>query len=175
MLADTGFNEAAIFRSRKPLLWLLSRARHPASMRPRSFDRGNATILGCPTVAHSASMRPRSFDRGNVVLSADTCRAGPRFNEAAIFRSRKPSNPVRVRPCTSCFNEAAIFRSRKRAFLGVAVLTQIRFNEAAIFRSRKQRTVQLFYFQRPSGVFASGVDAQSSEGVIRPLGSGAPC
>ena len=40
-----------------------------ASMRPRSFDRGNQAVAEVKEEIISASMRPRSFDRGNAVSS----------------------------------------------------------------------------------------------------------
>ena len=57
---------------------------HPASMRPRSNDRGNVTGNGQLTIYQGASMRPRSNDRGNDkrVVGIYTSRTG--FNEAAI-------------------------------------------------------------------------------------------
>ena len=42
----------------------------PASMRPRSDDRGNDVGRGAPGRGGRASMRLRSDDRGNHVLSA---------------------------------------------------------------------------------------------------------
>ena len=38
-----------------------------ASMRPRSFERGNTTEVERQGKVQSASMRPRSFERGNGV------------------------------------------------------------------------------------------------------------
>jgi len=60
-----GFNEAAIFRSRKELV---------------GQDHGMLIL---------ASMRPRSFDRGKGLASLHCAESKRSFNEAAIFRSRK--------------------------------------------------------------------------------------
>ncbi len=156
-------------------------------MEPRSFDRGNSTALvlalwgylelqwsrdlsiaetpqaGRPLrEARRASMEPRSFDRGNRACPR-TPEYSPRFNGAAIFRSRKRANlgaesevieelqwsrdlsiaetsprpASRSRPAAG-FNGAAIFRSRKLAVDGGEQLRILRFNGAAIFRSRKR-------------------------------------
>ena len=64
-------------------------------------------------------MRPRSFDRGNGRLAFQNRRRSARFNEAAIFRSRK-RGVLRVPSrfdSGAGFNEAAIFRSRKHHVL----------------------------------------------------------
>ena len=139
-------------------------------MRPRSFDRGNDYHSGRRTERRPASMRPRSFDRGNPTPRVQNHVCGRCFNEAAIFRSRKPAA---LREQTVSLKLASMRPrsfdrgnrgTRRRGQQGVP-----RFNEAAIFRSRKQRALQLFYFQRPSGAFASGLGAQSSDGVICPV------
>ena len=83
------FNEAAIFRSRKRALPGPKQAQVLASMRPRSFDRGNYEQPGRQSDALRASMRPRSFDRGNGLEERRVAATCARFNEAAIFRSRK--------------------------------------------------------------------------------------
>ena len=60
-----------------------------ASMGPRSFDRGKQ--IGAVVIARifHASMGPRSFDRGKRSSGASHQGFSPRFNGAAIFRSRK--------------------------------------------------------------------------------------
>ena len=108
------FNEAAIFRSRK----------HPgpadeqlhgcdASMRPRSFDRGNRRGVGNGRLRKIASMRPRSFDRGNdgdayIQVDASDASMRPRSFDRGNEVDGGPRHPE-----SECFNEAAIFRSRK--------------------------------------------------------------
>ena len=68
--ADSCFNEAAVFRSRKLVkVDGIGDAVLRASMRPRSFDRGNNVLQVGRQVRVLASMRPRSFDRGNILAS----------------------------------------------------------------------------------------------------------
>ena len=58
-------------------------------------------------------MRPRSFERGKSSSWSRATRTSTRFNEAALFRTRKVSpSPVFV-PNDPGFNEAALFRTRK--------------------------------------------------------------
>ena len=83
-------------------------------------------------------MRPRSFDRGNKLNRNKPNGTKESFNEAAIFRSRKPGDPIGCTLDQRGFNEAAIFRSRKPAPSCWLRHRSHRFNEAAIFRSRKR-------------------------------------
>ncbi len=158
------FNGAAIFRSRKRAGGTRGHGLdHPASMEPRSFDRGNIGIPWAEWAALGASMEPRSFDRGNHWDCPDVLRVDMSFNGAAIFRSRKhPSSALLVLCHVERFNGAAIFRSRKLSFgvigshstqplqwsrdlsiaetCGAGQRCRPRspcFNGAAIFRSRK--------------------------------------
>ena len=85
----------------------------PASMGPRSLDRGN--LVRPDQVGHvlPASMGPRSLDRGNlfyllILLFFSQC-----FNGAAIVRSRKYHRAFCYSTRELCFNGAAIVRSRK--------------------------------------------------------------
>ena len=58
-------------------------------------------------------MRPRSFERGKLPFRPFSNRLTHRFNEAALFRTRKVDNiPDGIR-IISGFNEAALFRTRK--------------------------------------------------------------
>src|SRR5947209_2016435 len=56
-----------------------------ASMRPRSYDRGNMQQTLHRSVKTLASMRPRSYDRGNDTLPPGNLRRIAGFNEAAII------------------------------------------------------------------------------------------
>ena len=59
--------------------------RYAASMRPRSYDRGNTTFAASVRRYQVASMRPRSYDRGNVTAYAAILPPHTGFNEAAIL------------------------------------------------------------------------------------------
>ena len=83
-----------------------------ASMRPRSYDRGNVHShmfgAGCGSYMH-ASMRPRSYDRGNLICYL-------LYRPVDILASMRPRSYDRgnLDPCPACrsirtrFNEAAI-------------------------------------------------------------------
>ena len=61
-----------------------------------------------------------------------------RFNEAALFRTRKANSIYSKREMEALgFNEAALFRTRKVAGTEFADQTYFGFNEAALFRTRK--------------------------------------
>ena len=161
------FNGAAIFRSRKAssiLAAVIHRHAGPASMGPRSFDRGKighrAPLDSFDALNASASMGPRSFDRGKVVFMVRymisvrfrSASMGPRsfdrgkdrFDQRSNFRSSRDLSIAAdgERSCCS-FNGAAIFRSRKanRYALFSGTVPASRFNGAAIFRSRKERAL----------------------------------
>ncbi len=65
------FNGAALVRARKWAHALASRATLPASMGPRSCERGNGNYSPCILFPMQASMGPRSCERGNACLSLD--------------------------------------------------------------------------------------------------------
>jgi len=109
------FNEAAVFQPRKLGKDVLLISHHRASMRPRSFNRGNwqrrsasgyprwcfneaavfqprkQTVFVGDEEPRKASMRPRSFNRGNRVThsyfpESDTASMRPRsFNRETCF------------------------------------------------------------------------------------------
>src|SRR5205085_1044162 len=106
-------------------------------MRPRSFDRGNMTILAWHGELGLASMRPRSFDRGNHQRIRESATGDHCFNEAAVFRPRKQPWPLRAGKAVTCFNEAAVFRPRKLSNGMIKAAKMLCFNEAAVFRPRK--------------------------------------
>ena len=112
---STGFNEAAIFRSRK--------RRGPKTSRPASARFNEAAIFRSRKhPVRRSAQRPES-----------------RFNEAAIFRSRKP-DAVRFQDLRQ-FDASMRPRSFDRGnlvspFVGATGVGG--FNEAAIFRSRKR-------------------------------------
>ncbi len=60
----------------------------PASMEPRSGDRGDFDLGDVTDEALWASMEPRSGDRGDARFAPRMGVAGIRFNGAAIRRSR---------------------------------------------------------------------------------------
>ena len=60
-------------------------------------------------------------------------------------------------------------------FVGSAIWAQLASMRPRSFDRGNSALFNYSIFKDLAGVFASGVDAQSSEGVIRPLGSGAPC
>jgi len=65
------FNEAAVFQPRKHAVRAKESVGIRASMRPRSFNRGNELefLSKYPHIL-AASMRPRSFNRGNELKRA---------------------------------------------------------------------------------------------------------
>ena len=87
----SGFNGAAVFRPRRGGTLGLPARRAPASMEPRSFDRGGVPAGACghPGLRAAASMEPRSFDRGGERSASSAGRAWTRFNGAAVFRPRR--------------------------------------------------------------------------------------
>ncbi len=84
-------------------------------------------------------MRPRFFNRGKARRSVVGLCLFPRFNEAAIFQSRKAWLTYAIVNDWARFNEAAIFQSRKENDEPTtsSKLSGPSFNEAAIFQSRK--------------------------------------
>ena len=58
-------------------------------MRPRSFERGKGLARAKLLQAIKASMRPRSFERGKDSAKGVITVGEYRFNEAALFRTRK--------------------------------------------------------------------------------------
>ena len=58
-------------------------------MRPRSFERGKLMLIAYPIMDTLASMRPRSFERGKCEFHCKRRDDRSRFNEAALFRTRK--------------------------------------------------------------------------------------
>ena len=109
-----------------------------ASMRPRSFERGNRINVARPEPVGHASMRPRSFERGNLSGRAPGGENIDCFNEAALFRARKSRHSKTLtRFSLACFNEAALFRARKYEQMDEKNEQSERFNEAALFRARK--------------------------------------
>ena len=110
---SSGFNEAAIWRSRKSSVTVHHFERRIASMRPRYGGRGNRCEHSHSDVDDGASMRPRYGGRGNFRTREHKDRFSYRFNEAAIWRSRKSAEEAYAAGIVHGFNEAAIWRSRK--------------------------------------------------------------
>src|SRR5579875_3178486 len=91
---------------RRSVILLLDR---PASMGPRSGDRGNSAGMLRARAVISASMGPRSGDRGNERSQPGHQRRFSRFNGAAIWRSRKSAQIGAAQISPSRFNGAAIW------------------------------------------------------------------
>ena len=94
-LVHTSMRPRSFERGNKVGLVLFSSLRRITSMRPRSFERGNIPVSYVHVRIVRTSMRPRSFERGNGLVGYPTARSGVHFNEAALFRTRKPMGPQR--------------------------------------------------------------------------------
>ena len=118
-----------------------------ASMRPRYGSRGNAGLLRHLRPMTGASMRPRYGSRGNRYSTTWFRIYLKRFNEAAIWKSRKSELFADIAKNWKSFNEAAIWKSRKSHPRSATHQTKTCFNEAAIWKSRK-----CFVWSEPSAI-----------------------
>ena len=133
-----------------------------ASMGPRSFERGDVAGIAGGVYHSMASMGPRSFERGDPRRSSSKSHAPTGFNGAALFRARRPCEPIRQ--CAVCLASMGPrsfergdppgprgCRGHHRASMGPrsfergdmpsatpSTWAPIRFNGAALFRARRQ-------------------------------------
>ncbi len=116
LVALLGFNEAAIWKSRKCRKAPPHRDRSTSSFNEAAIWKSRK-FVGCRKLrlqATVASMRPRYGSRGNLAICLAIHSAmcfG--FNEAAIWKSRKCPASGSTSAISECFNEAAIWKSRK--------------------------------------------------------------
>jgi hypothetical protein len=131
------FNVAAVCRPRKGREPTAVERAVPASMWPRSADRGrncactfDSRTIVCFNVA--AVCRPRK--------AGDCSRDGSRvdrFNVAAVCRPRKVGEPPESASQAACFNVAAVCRPRKGRTPALSGRGGSCFNVAAVCRPRK--------------------------------------
>ena len=141
------FNEAALFRTRKGSLPQPKQQRSPQRFNEAALFRTRKGHVAPNLLAgHAcASMRPRSFERGKVVINPLIITISIRFNEAALFRTRKGRAGSLEESSQDSFNEAALFRTRKESGMITTVAGTSGFNEAALFRTRKGRDELRFF------------------------------
>ena len=99
-------------------------------------------------IARPASIGPRSFNRGNT--STRSTRRGPAtgFNWAAVFQPRKLSSWTTVSSSLPRFNWAAVLQPRKHPSSLVSASASCSFNWAAVFQPRKPAS-SLFKLAEP--------------------------
>src|SRR5260221_487704 len=84
------FNGAAVLGPRRAPPGDFDRIEnYPASMGPRSWDRGELAELRAPVPRRSASMGPRSWDRGEFSRRLPARGIRPGFNGAAVLGPRR--------------------------------------------------------------------------------------
>gem|GEM_PF-3392570 len=133
------FNEAAFRGTRKVFdgLYQLA-ADHPASMRPRSGERGKGGSIDLAEGLHGASMRPRSGERGKSRASPERRATNRSFNEAAFRGTRKGAQDGIAASYTRGASMRPRSGERGKAQVNTCIVRLCgSFNEAAFRGTRK--------------------------------------
>ena len=132
-----GFNGAALFRARRCARRAEHRHRKFASTEPRSFERGDAELLGGERGGWGASTEPRSFERGDILKALEGCEIRLASTEPRSFERGDPDpHPHESAPPPASTEPRSFERGDSPQFASVKLLPR-RFNGAALFRARR--------------------------------------